>query len=51
MKICHVVPWFPSVNPTTLEARQGIFEYRQIMKLSERGHEFKVISVKWKGQS
>lgn len=50
MKICHIVPWFPSVNPTTLESRMGIFEYRQIIKLNERGHEFKVISIKWSGQ-
>ena len=51
MKICQIVPWFPSMNPTTLESRQGIFEYRQIVKLNERGHEFKIISVKWRGQS
>ena len=51
MKICQIVPWFPSMNPTTLESRQGIFEYRQIIKLNERGHEFKVISIKWSGQS
>jgi len=51
MKICQIVPWFPSMNPTTLESRQGIFEYRQIVKLNERGHEFKIISVKWSGQS
>ena len=51
MKICQVVPWFPSMNPTTLESRQGIFEYKQIIKLNERGHEFKVISIKWCGQS
>lgn len=51
MKICQIVPWFPSMNPTTPESRQGIFEYKQIMKLNERGHEFKVISIKWRGQS
>ena len=51
MNICQIVPWFPSMNPTTLESRQGIFEYRQIIKLNERGHEFKVIAVKWNGQS
>lgn len=51
MKICQIVPWFPSMNPTTLESRQGIFEYRQVIKLNERGHEFKVISINWKGQS
>jgi len=39
------------MNPTTLESRQGIFEYRQVIKLNERGHEFKVISLKWRGQS
>ena len=39
------------MNPTTLESRQGIFEYKQIIKLNERGHEFKVISIKWRGQS
>ncbi|GEM_PF-1010942 len=50
MKICYVVPWFPSLNVSTIEARQAIFGYRQIMKLSERGHEFKIISLKWKGQ-
>ena len=51
MKICQIVPWFPSMNPTTPESRQGIFEYRQILKLSESGHEFKVVSIKWSGQS
>jgi glycosyltransferase involved in cell wall biosynthesis len=51
MKICQIVPWFPSINPTTLESRQGIFEYIQSIKLNERGHEFKVISIKWRGQS
>jgi glycosyltransferase involved in cell wall biosynthesis len=39
------------MNPTTLESRQGIFEYIQSIKLNERGHEFKVISIKWRGQS
>lgn len=51
MKICYICCQFPSMNPTTLEARQGIFEYRQVIKLGERGHEFKVISIKWRGQS
>lgn len=51
MKICHIAPWFPSINPTTPESLQGIFEYRQTAKLSEKGHEFKVISIKWRGQS
>jgi len=50
MKICYVVPWFPSLNVSTIEARQAIFGYRQIMKHSARGHEFKIISLKWKGQ-
>jgi glycosyltransferase involved in cell wall biosynthesis len=39
------------MNPTTLESRQGIFEYIQSIKLNERGHEFKVITIKWRGQS
>ena len=51
MKICQIVPWFPSMNPTTLEALQGVFWYRQAIKLNGRGHEFKVIAIKWKGQS
>jgi len=51
MKICYVVPWFPSLNVSTIEARQAIFGYREIMKLSHRGHQFKIISLKWKGQS
>lgn len=51
MKICHVAPWFPSSNAKTMESQQGIFNYRQIMKLSDRGHEYKVISVKWRGQT
>jgi len=50
MKICYVVPWFPSLNASNIEARQAIFGYRQVVKHSERGHEFKVISLKWKGQ-
>ena len=51
MEICQVVPWFPSMNPTTLESRQGVFWYRQAIKLNEKGHEFKVIAIEWKGQS
>jgi glycosyltransferase involved in cell wall biosynthesis len=51
MKICQIVPWFPSLKPTTLESRQGVFWYRQVIKLNERGHEFKVISIEWSGQS
>jgi glycosyltransferase involved in cell wall biosynthesis len=50
MKICYVVPWFPSLSVNNIEARQAIFGYRQIMKHSARGHEFKIISLKWKGQ-
>lgn len=50
MKICYVVPWFPSLTVSNIEARQAIFIYRQIVKHSERGHEFKIISLKWKGQ-
>ena len=50
MKICYVVPWFPSIYQDKQDAQQGIFEYRQVMKLNERGHEFKVISVRWQGQ-
>ncbi len=50
MKICYIVPWFPSLNPTTLDSRQGIFEYRQVLKLSEKGLKFKIISIKWAGQ-
>ncbi len=50
MKICYVVSWFPSLNVNTIEARQAIFGYRQIMKHSAQGHEFKIISLKWKGQ-
>ena len=51
MKICQIAPWFPSMKPATPESLQGIFEYRQTAKLSEMGHEFKVISIKWNGQS
>ena len=51
MKICHVVPWFPSSNPITPESRQGLFEFRHVNSLIKRGHEFNVISVKWQGQS
>mgnify|MGYP001156830210 CR=1 FL=1 len=50
MKICYVVSWFPSLKVSTIEARQAIFGYRQIMKHSAQGHEFKIISLKWKGQ-
>lgn len=46
-----VVPWFPSLNASTLESQQGMFDYRQTMKLAERGHEFRIISVKWRGQT
>jgi glycosyltransferase involved in cell wall biosynthesis len=50
MKICYVVPWFPSLQASNIEARQAIFGYRQTMKHSQRGHEFKIISLRWKGQ-
>jgi len=51
MKICQVVPWFPSLSVDTLESRQGIFDYRQTLELRRRGNEFKIISIKWRGQS
>ncbi len=51
MKICYILPWFPSVNPTTPESRQGIFEYRHVTRLSEAGHQFRIITVLWKGQT
>jgi glycosyltransferase involved in cell wall biosynthesis len=51
MKICYVLPWFPSVNPTTPESRQGIFEFRHVRKLSDAGHQFRIVTVLWRGQS
>jgi glycosyltransferase involved in cell wall biosynthesis len=51
MKICYIAPWFPSKNAENFESQQGLFEYRHVSKLSERGHEFKVITMEWKGQS
>jgi glycosyltransferase involved in cell wall biosynthesis len=51
MRICFIAPWFPSKNPQTVEARYGIFLYREVAALARRGHEFKVLSVKWRGQS
>jgi len=51
MKICQVIPWFPSLSVDTLESRQGIFDYRQTLELRRRGNEFKIISIKWRGQS
>jgi glycosyltransferase involved in cell wall biosynthesis len=50
MKICMVIPWFPSINAANIESQQGMFDYRQTMKMVARGHEFRVISVKWRGQ-
>jgi glycosyltransferase involved in cell wall biosynthesis len=50
MKICYILPWFPSVKPTTQEARQGIFEFRHVRRLSDAGHQFRIITVLWKGQ-
>lgn len=50
MKICYVLPWFPSLNPTTPEARQAIFELRYVEKLSGAGQQFKVVTMKWDGQ-
>lgn len=50
MKICYIVPWFPSPKQHTPVEQQGIFEYRQVMKLNESGHEFRVISLKWYNQ-
>jgi glycosyltransferase involved in cell wall biosynthesis len=38
------------MNPTTFESRLGIFEYREAVKLSEAGHKFRIITVKWGGQ-
>jgi glycosyltransferase involved in cell wall biosynthesis len=51
MKICYVLPWFPSVSPTTPESRQAIFEYRHVKRLSAAGYRFKIVSILWKGQS
>lgn len=51
MKILMVVPWFPTLNADTLESQQGIFEYRQVKELVERGSEFRIISIRWRGQS
>ena len=51
MKILTIVPWFPSLNADTMESRQGIFEHRQLMELLKRGNEFRVISIRWRGQS
>jgi|AGTN01.2.fsa_nt_gi Glycosyltransferase len=51
MKICYILPWFPSVKPTTPESRQGIFEYRHVKRLSEAGHQFRIVTVLWKGQT
>ena len=45
-----LIPWFPSSDGTTLESKQGIFDYRQTIKLAERGNEFNIISIKWRGQ-
>lgn len=50
MKICYILPWFPSVKPTTAEARQGIFEFRHVKRLSDAGHHFRIVTVLWKGQ-
>jgi len=46
-----VVPWFPSLRAKTVESQQGMFEYRQSMALVSRGNEFRIISLKWHGQS
>jgi len=51
MKICYILPWFPSAIPTTPEARQGIFEYRHVKNLSDAGQKFKIVAIRWKGQS
>lgn len=51
MKICYILPWFPSVSPTTPESRQAIFEFRHVKHLSAAGHRFKIVTVRWKGQS
>lgn len=51
MKILKVTPWFPSLDVDTLESKQGIFEYRLAIELVKRGHELKIISVRWRGQS
>ncbi len=51
MRICYILPWFPSVTPTTPESRQGIFEFRHVRRLSAAGHKFKIVTVLWRGQS
>jgi glycosyltransferase involved in cell wall biosynthesis len=51
LKIIQVTPWFPSFEIDTLESKQGIFEYRQARELAKKGHEFKIISIRWRGQS
>lgn len=51
MKILTVTPWFPSLEANSLESQQGIFEYRQAMKLAQGRNEFRVISVRWADQA
>lgn len=50
MRILMVVPWFTYLGGNTPESQWGVFEYRQTMKLVERGNEFKVVSIRWRGQ-
>lgn len=51
MKITYIVPWFPSLDAKNPESQQGLFELRNVCNLSQRGNKFKVITIKWKGQS
>lgn len=51
MKICYVLPWFPSARPTTPESRQGIFEFRHVRRLSDAGHQFRIVTILWRGQA
>jgi glycosyltransferase involved in cell wall biosynthesis len=50
MRILFVTPWFPTENASTVESRQGLFEYRQAKEMVKRGHEFVIITMQWRYQ-
>jgi glycosyltransferase involved in cell wall biosynthesis len=51
MKILFVTPWFPILNADSAEINQGLFEYKQLLEMVKRGHEFSVITMHWRDQS
>ena len=50
MKILFITPWFPTENVNSIEAQQGLFEYKQVIEMVKRGHNFVVLTIRWSDQ-